>query len=76
MQPGSGPCGRRVSTPGLGAESPSRLTRVLGQLPGMDPGLFKGWQVAVETFQKFSGPAASSRLRLFEVIPCHVMFFV
>ena len=21
-----------------------------------------------------SGPAASSRLRLFEVIPCHVMF--
>ena len=24
----------------------------------------------------FSGPAASSRLRLFEVIPCHVMFFV
>ena len=23
----------------------------------------------------FSGPAVSSRLRLFEVIPCHVMFF-
>ena len=24
----------------------------------------------------FSAPAASSRLRLFEVIPCHVMLFV